>query len=193
VFDNGGKGPGCPRHDARVEEFTYDPATDAISRTTVFSSASASSNGKGYSVSALGSARYLINGDLMVSWGTSGRITEFTPGHRVDFDLTLAQRTYRGVRWRWVGDPLGHPAVAARRSGKHVTVWASWNGSTRVHRWRVFAGSSRHGLQPISARVLRTGFETRINVASRARYVTVRAIDANGRPIADAEPITPTS
>ncbi len=191
VFDNGGKGPGCPRHKARVEEFAYDPDTGAISRTAVFTSESASSDGRGYSVSALGSARYLVNGDLMVSWGTSGRITEFTPDHRVDFDLTLAERTYRAVRWRWVGDPQGRPSVAARRSGRRVTVWASWNGSTLVDRWRVFAGPSPSRMQPVTARVSRTGFETRISVSSRARYVTVRAIDARGRPLADARPITP--
>ena len=48
-------------------------------------------------------------------------------------------------------------------------------------------------MEPVSARVSRTGFETRIGVTTKARYVTVRAIDANGRPLADAVPITPAS
>ena len=193
LFDNGGNGPGCPRHKARVEEFAYDPSTDAISRTDVFTSQSASSDGTGYSVSALGSARYLINGDLMVSWGNSGRITEFTPNHRVDYSLTLGGRTYRGVRWRWVGDPQGLPAVAARRSGADTIVWASWNGSTLVNRWRVFAGATPDSMAPVSARVFRTGFETRIPVTTTAKYVSVRAIDSGGHPIGDATPITPSS
>jgi hypothetical protein len=192
VFDNGGKGPGCPRHQARVEEFAYHPATGAITRTKLISSKAASSDGRGYSVSALGGARHLINRDLMVSWGTSGRITEFDTHQRVNFDLTLAQRTYRAVRWRWTGDPLGRPAVAAQRSGRRVTVWASWNGSTRVARWRVFAGPGPHRMDPVSGRVRRTGFETRIGAITRAKYVTVRAISAHGTPLADAVPIRPS-
>ncbi len=152
VFDNGGRGPDCPAHQARVEEFAYDPSTGEVSRTTKYSSYTASSDGHGYRVSALGSARYLQNGDLMVSWGTSGRITEFTPRHRVDFDLTLAKKTYRADRWRWVGDPHGRPAVAASRAGKHVKVWASWNGSTRVATWQVLAGA-RHHLRLVGAPV----------------------------------------
>ena len=191
VFDNGGRGPGCPGHTARVEEFAYHPATGAIARTADYTSKEASSDGRGYTVSALGSARYLTNGDLMVSWGTSGRITEFTRTHRVDFDLTLARKTYRAARWQWVGDPGGRPAVAAVRTDAQVDVYASWNGSTCVRRWRVFAGASRSHLNSVSARITRTGFETEIPVTTRARYIAVRALDRHGRVLAVSSAITP--
>ena len=191
VFDNGGRGPGCPAHKARVEGFTYDPATATAKRTIKYSSYNASSDGRGYRVSALGSARYLLNGDLMVSWGTAGRITEFTPGHDVDFDLTLAVKTYRADRWRWVGDPTERPAVAASRAGGRVNVYASWNGSTRVIRWRVLAGPSRAQMSPIGVRVHRTGFETHIPVTTRARYVAVRAIGGSGRVLGTSAVIKP--
>jgi hypothetical protein len=150
---------------------------------TKYSSYAASSDGRGYSVSALGSARFLLNGDLMVNWGTKGRITEFTPRHRVNFDLTLARKTYRANRWRWFGDPKGRPAVAVSRAGGHVDLYASWNGSTRVRRWRALAGANRRHLHPIGAGVRRTGFETRIPVTTSARYVAVRAIAARGRTL----------
>jgi hypothetical protein len=191
VFDNGGKGPGCPRHKARMEEFAYDPSTGAVVRTTKYSSYAASSNRRGYYAWAVGSARFLQNRDLMVSWGTTGRITEFTPAHRVDFDLTLAQKTYRGVRWRWFGDPTSKPAVAASRVRTHVDVYASWNGSTRVTRWRALVGTTRRHMRPVGARVLRTGFETRISVDTLARYVAVRAIGAHGRVLADSVAVAP--
>jgi hypothetical protein len=191
VFDNGGKGPECPEHQARVEEFAYNPSTGEVARTTKWSSFTASSNGQGYRVSALGNGRFLNNGDMMVSWGTSGQITEFTPQHRVDFALTLAKKTYRAVRWRWVGDPLGRPSVAAARSRKHVKVWASWNGSTRVAKWQVFAGKARNRLRPIGKRVRRTGFETRLSVTTRAPIVMVRSFDVHGRALGDSAAITP--
>jgi hypothetical protein len=182
VFDNGGRGPDCPAHQARVEEFAYDPSTGDVSRTTKYSSYTASSDGRGYRVSALGSARYLLNGDLMVSWGTSGRITEFTPRHRVDFGLTLARKTYRADRWRWVGDPRGRPAVAASRTGKQVKVWASWNGATRIATWQVLAGA-RHHLRLVGAPVRWAGFESRLHVKTKARFVAVEAFDARQRPL----------
>jgi hypothetical protein len=186
VFDNGGKGPGCPRHKARVEEFAYDPSTGVAHRTTKYSSYAASRGRQGYFAWAVGSARFLQNGDLMVSWGTTGRITEFTPTHRVDFDLTLAQKTYRGIRWPWFGNPTDRPAVATSRVRKHINVYASWNGSTRVRWWRALAGADRRHLHPVEARVRRDGFETHISLHSRARFVAVRAIGKHGRVLADS-------
>jgi hypothetical protein len=139
----------------------------------------------------VGSARFLHNHDLMVSWGTTGRITEFTPAHRVDFDLTLAQKTYRGVRWPWFGNPTDKPAVAASRVRSHVNVYASWNGSTGVTWWRTLAGANRRHLHPIGSRVRRTGFETRLRVTTHARYVAVRAIGAGGRMLGRSVAIAP--
>jgi len=191
VFDNGGRGPGCPAHKARVEEFAYDSTTAALERTTKYSSYAASSDRRGYSVTALGSARFLLNGDLMVSWGTAGRITEFTPSHRVDFDLTLSVKTYRADRWRWFGDPIDSPAVAASRAGARVNVYASWNGSTRATRWRVLAGANRRQMRPIGPRVRRTGFETHIPVTTGARYIAVRAIDGHGHAFGESVAIAP--
>jgi hypothetical protein len=180
VFDNGGRGPGCPEHMARVEEFSYDPSAGSVTRTTKYSSFAASSDGSGYRTAALGSARFLPNGDLMVDWGTTGRITEFTPRHRVDFDLTLAKKTYRANRWRWFGDPRTRPVVAAARAGAQVDLYASWNGSTRVTRWQVLTGANRRHLQPVGPPVRRTGFETHIRVATTAQYIAVRGIDHRG-------------
>jgi hypothetical protein len=191
VFDNGGKGPGCPRHKARMEEFAYDPSTGVVHRATKYSSYAASSHRQGYYAWAVGSARFLQNGDLMVSWGTTGRITEFTRTHRVDFDLTLAQKTYRGVRWRWFGNPTSRPAVAATRVRTHVNVYASWNGSTRVAWWRVLAGTDRRHLRPVGGRVRFSGFETRIPLRTHARYVAVRAISGHGRVLADSSAVRP--
>jgi hypothetical protein len=54
-------------------------------------------------------------------------------------------------------------------------VYASWNGSTEVASWRVLGGKTAGGLT-----VPMQGFEIQVAV-SRARYVAVQALAANGR------------
>ena len=74
--------------------------------------------------------------------------------------------------------------MAVNRDGaKHLTVYASWNGSTEIASWQVLAGGSRSELVSIVA-VPRTGFETSIGVATSASYVAARALDASGTLLA---------
>jgi hypothetical protein len=179
VFDNGGDGPGCPRHPARVEMLSYDTASMTVHDATSYSSTTASPNGAGYFAHALGNGQRLANGDWLTSWGMVPHITEFGPGGDVKFDMTLTFRTYRAVRRAWTGEPLTLPALAARRDKGVVTAWASWNGATQVGAWRLLAGSSPSHLHRV-AQVGHHGFETRLRARTSVRYVAVQAIDHDG-------------
>jgi hypothetical protein len=190
VFDNGGDGPGCPRHVARVEVFTYDTGSMTVRRVRSISSRTASSAGAGYFAHALGSARRLINLGWMVSWGIVPHVTEFGSTGHVRWDLTLSHDTYRAVRARWRADPLSRPALAARRDNGVVTAWASWNGATKVGAWRLLAGGSPQHLHRV-AQVTHHGFETRLRVRTSARYVAVSAIDRQGHALAQSLPRRP--
>jgi hypothetical protein len=65
------------------------------------------------------------------------------------------------------------------RGGGLVTIYASWNGATRVARWRVLGGRNRHAMRAVAVTAKR-GFETAITIRSHAD-VAVVAVDRSGR------------
>jgi hypothetical protein len=171
--------------------FAYDVNSKTVQRLTDLDSTTASLDGAGYFARALGSARQLLNQDWIVSWGMVPHITEFDSNGNVNFDMTLSFRTYRTVRAAWTGDPLGRPALAARRDKGVVTAWMSWNGSTRLGAWRLLAGSSPAHLHTIK-QIGRHGFETRIRARTSAHYIAVQAIDHHGDVLRQSLPRRPS-
>ncbi len=81
---------------------------------------------------------------------------------------------------QWVGLPLTVPAGAARQSNGRTTVYASWNGATKVVSWRVLAKAGV-GRMTVVAHAARSGFETAIPVPADYTSFEVQALDANGR------------
>lgn len=150
---------------------------------------------EGLLAGAEGNLQTLPNGDVFVSWGPEERISEFSRGGRLLFDLALPEGadSYQAFRFRWSGRPVTRPAVAARRreGTRRTTVWASWNGATLVRRWRVLAGSRRGQLRPIGRPIRRTGFETALRVRTKARFVAVRAVGPDGRPLRTSRAVKP--
>jgi Arylsulfotransferase (ASST) len=188
LFDNGGAGRrdgvGCPVHPARVQWFRLDRPGRRARVVRTISSRPFSPTGRGYFPPAVGSARVQPNANTLISWGTTPRVTEVTHTGRVVFALRLQAWTYRAVRARWRGFPLGRPALAARRhAGAAVDLWASWNGATQIRRWRVLAGRTATGLRPLAQRFQFTDLETRMTVRTRARFVAVAALNARGREL----------
>jgi hypothetical protein len=130
-----------------------------------------------------GDQQTLPNGGALVGWGSQRYLTEFGPGGNVVFDafLSLGFESYRAYRMPWVGHPLTTPRVAAAdEPGAGTDVYASWNGATEVASWQIFAGPSAGSLKSVAAGP-RTGFETKITVPGRPRFVAARAKDAAGR------------
>ncbi|MGI8428580.1 MAG: arylsulfotransferase family protein [Solirubrobacteraceae bacterium] len=126
-----------------------------------------------------GNVQQVIGGDNFVGWGQQPYFTEFNSRGRTIFDgrFVGANSSYRAYRLSWSGAPLVPPAVAAT-TGRHATVYASWNGATSVARWRVLGGPSPGALGVVRT-VRRRGFETAIGIRSR-RYVQVQALDGAG-------------
>jgi hypothetical protein len=130
-----------------------------------------------------GSARMQPNGNVFVSWGTSGLMSEVTPKGDVLYAVNLPNASYRAVRTPWVGAPRGRPALLARRRGRGIEAWASWNGATQIARWRLLGGPDRSRLRGVGRRVRFADLETRLRIARAPRFVAVQALDAAGREL----------
>ena len=126
----------------------------------------------------MGNAQLLGNGNVVVGWGGEPWVTEFAPDGSIVFDgkLPTGGQNYRAFRFPWVGRPGHHPQVAVR-PGR--LLYVSWNGATRVARWRVLARDTT------IATVTKDGFETRIAV-DRGRDYRIEALDADGAVLASS-------
>jgi hypothetical protein len=140
-----------------------------------------------------GGARVLPNGNVFVGWGNTSHLSEFSPSGALVFDARLpsaAYQSYRAFKDRWRARPDAPPALWARRRGRRVTLYASWNGSTEVVAWQVLAGAGPRRLRRVRSAPW-AGLETRITVVTRARLVAVRALDAAGRTLSTSRPTRP--
>jgi Arylsulfotransferase (ASST) len=139
-----------------------------------------------------GSVQALPGGGTFIGFGSQRWFSGYDAGGRLVFDAHLARGndTYRAYRLPWTGRPVSPPRIVARRgSGAGMTVRASWNGATGVARWQLLAGSSRGALAVVSTKDSE-GFETAIS-APRAPYVAMRALDAQGTPLATSPTVSP--
>jgi hypothetical protein len=185
IFDNGGanlgNGRDCPVHPARVLRFELGLSRMRARLVGDISSKPSSENGAGYFPTAVGSARRQPNGDTLVSWGTTGQVTEVTSRGQVNLRLALRHWTYRAVRAPWIGRPPGRPALVGRRGrGGAVELWASWNGATQIRRWRVLAGATSSELRPVGPPFRWADLETRMRVRTSGEHVAVQALAGSG-------------
>jgi Arylsulfotransferase (ASST) len=129
---------------------------------------------------AFGSVQLQPNGNVLVGWGTTPWFTEYTAAGSTVLDARLPPggQNYRTLRFPWVGAPTGSPALAARGG----VLYASWNGATEVHSWRVLRGPSAGALKP-GVTVPRHGFETAIKLAIPPAHAAVVALDRTGKPL----------
>lgn len=139
---------------------------------------------------AMGSVQLMDDGRVMVGWGTSPYFTEFSEDGKVLLEgkITKGDPTYRAFLTDFTGRPDQQPAVAARPRGGGATVYASWNGSTEVTRWTVFAGKSPTAMAKAGS-VPKADFETAISVGSRGPYFAVMAHNASGAIIGRSNPV----
>jgi hypothetical protein len=137
-----------------------------------------------------GNYQQLPNDDDLLGWGQQPYFTEYGTHGQLLVDGRFVGNTssYRVYKFSWQGQPKSLPAVAASTSKKTTTVYASWNGATTVSGWRVLSGSSATALRPARS-VPRRGFETSTQITA-AKYVAVQALDARGRVLATASPVS---
>ena len=132
-----------------------------------------------------GSVQILPNGNAFVGWGSAPSFSEFGKDGQLLFSASFPEnyQSYRAFRFEWSGHPTdGLGFVAERESEDEVTVYVSWNGSTKVAAWEVLACPGPEQLEPLGA-VPREGFETAITVHTTEPYVGVQARDNSGRAL----------
>ena len=129
-----------------------------------------------------GNMQVLPSGNVVVDWGDQGDFSEFTSSGQMIFDAKLPGnvQSYRAFRNAWVGQPTDPPSVAVSGSAGYLTVYASWNGATKVASWQVLGGSTPSQLSPV-AEAPAKGFETSIAASTSLPYVAVRALDSSGQ------------
>jgi Arylsulfotransferase (ASST) len=137
-----------------------------------------------YLAEAMGSMQQLADGGAFIGWGTVPGFSEFTSSGALRFDARPAGISYRAHRRAWAGQPTTQPdLVVESDAAGRSTAFVSWNGATTVARWRVNGGSTSAGVRPVGV-AARRGFETALPIAAGTRYVSVDALDGNGRTLA---------
>ncbi len=178
LFDNGADPP--YERQSRALILRLDPAARRVALVRAFTHPNPQ-----ILAHAMGSAELLPDGRMFVGWGAAPCYSEFAADGLLDMDAVMpsGNPSYRTFRRPWTGDPTEPPAAAASPSPAGATVYASWNGATRVASWGVLAGKRSSSLAYVgSAR--RTGFETAITAANDGPYFAVAPRDASGQVLA---------
>ena len=120
---------------------------------------------------------------MLVGWGSTPYFSEYTRSGKLLFDGdTPGSPTSPTARRSSSGSACRYAARRARRAARAgaTTVYASWNGATRLASWRVLAGT---GAEPPHGRreAPRSGFETAIPVHGGYQSFELEALDAGGR------------
>ncbi len=140
-----------------------------------------------------GNAQRLDGGGAFVGWGSLGRFSRFDGTGRLLLSGHIPEGydSYRAYLQRWDAQAPGRPRVAATAEGGGLSVYVSWNGATEVAEWQVLAGDGPDSLEPMGEPAPWDGLETTIELPSPAPYVAVRALDADGAPLATSAAVRP--
>jgi EmrB/QacA subfamily drug resistance transporter len=137
----------------------------------------------------MGDVEPLPNGNVFVGWGSRPYLSEYSRSGKLLLDgyFPGSDLSYRAEVEPWVGLPLYPPTGAARASDGKTTVYASWNGATKVVSWRVLGGPSV-GQLTVVANASKGGFETAIPLAQSYKRFKVQALDSSHRVIGTSKP-----
>lgn len=128
------------------------------------------------------------NGNVVLGWGSEAQITEFNAAGDVVNDITFndaPSSSYRAFKDSWNGIPKGRPAIASEATGGGTTVWASWNGSQKVAKWKVLTGPNAGNLSQIAEQSW-ADLETEIAAPAAQAVIAVQAVDRNGKVIGES-------
>jgi hypothetical protein len=185
VFDDGDDGVTKSHAQSRAVLLDVDETARQVTLTRAFT------HSKALLATAMGSARRLGDGNVVVGWGAEPYVTEFDAAGHVAADLRMGagQKSYRGLRSPWAGRPADAPALAIRRSRGVATAYLSFNGATALHRWRLEGGVRRSDLR-VLGEVPRRGFETAVNLGTETGYARAVALDVAGRELGASAVVT---
>jgi EmrB/QacA subfamily drug resistance transporter len=150
--------------------------------------------GNQFETEYMGDTQPLGNGNTFVGWGSEPYFSEYSSsGQRLlEGNFPGSDLSYRETLDPWVGLPLYPPVGAARQRDGKTTVYASWNGATRVTSWRVMAAAGA-GRMTAVATTAKSGFETAIPMRQSYTSFEVQALAAAGRVIGTSKPFTPAA
>jgi arylsulfotransferase ASST len=133
---------------------------------------------------SLGSLQMLPNGNVLVGWGSSPFVTEYTRDGHVVFDAHLPHggENYRALRQPWVGKPVTPPDAVYKRTEGHPTVYVSWNGATEVASWLLHHGPTQSTIAA-GSKTPRHSFETAVPVPTGSKYAYLSALDRHGKEL----------
>jgi EmrB/QacA subfamily drug resistance transporter len=145
----------------------------------------------GFDADYMGSLQPQRNGNEFVGWGSIPSFSEYTANGKLLQQARLPgpDLSYRATIEPWDGMPADPPDAAARARGSKTTVYASWNGATRLASWRVQGGLGTGQLHTIASAAKR-GFETAVPVRGNYRVFRVQALDAKARVIGTSRTFT---
>lgn len=146
-------------------------------------------HGSNFDVAFTGSMQLLPNGNALVGWGSQPYFSEYTKAGKMLLDAVFPGKdlSYRALYTDdWVGSPDFPPSGAARTVHGKTTVYASWNGATRVAAWRVLAGRAVGHLTAV-AKKAKSGFQTAVPLARSYKLFKVQALDNRGRVLGTSE------
>lgn len=140
------------------------------------------SRGKNFNAAFLGSTQVLSNGNVAISWGSQPLFSEVSKTGTVLLDAAWPNPdvNYRVYVQKWTGIPSWAPNGAVRKSRGKSTVYASWDGSTQVTKWRVLGGKDAKHLATVATKT-KSGFETAIPLGTLSfKAYKVQALDSKG-------------
>ena len=139
---------------------------------------------EGFKSEYMGDTQPLANGNTFVGWGSAPYFTEYSASGKLllEAEFPGSDLSYRTLVAPWDGVPLSPPVGAARQGNGKATVYASWNGATRVVAWRVLGGASA-GSMAVVGTATKAAFETAIPVSRSYASFELQALDAGGRVI----------
>jgi EmrB/QacA subfamily drug resistance transporter len=148
----------------------------------------------GFESDYMGDTQPLAGGNVFVGWGSEPFFSEYDHTGKLVFEGELPgpDLTYRATLEQWTGTPLTAPSAAARQVAGKTTVFASWNGATKVASWKVLAGPGTSRLAVVATGA-KSGFETAIALPRSYPNIKVQALDAGGRVLGSSRPFAPGS
>ena len=145
--------------------------------------------GRDFDADYMGDTEPLPDGNVFVGFGSEPYFAEYSRSGRLlmEGEFPGANLSYRATLEQWVGEPLTAPAGAAVQAGGKTTVYASWNGATRVVSWRVLAAAAGGRWKALTS-ATRSQFETAIPVPGSYASFKLQALDGAGHVIGTSRP-----
>lgn len=190
LFDDNSNGSSVPEPPSHGLILQLDPAnmTASVYRTYY--------HDPNISVSSQGNLQSLPNGNKFIGWGQSPYYSEFNEAGNTEGNPALnllyeaqipsTNYSYRTYRYDWIGNPFYPPSIGIKSSGGRITVYASWNGSTKTTQWQVFSGSKPKKLSQARS-AAKFVFETAIPVTVKGPYFQVKALNSSGKVIGESK------